>query len=198
MLHQFLTSLKLLIMLTLLTGIIYPIAITLLAQLTFHHKANGSILSKDDKLIGSELIGQHFNHPKYFWGRPSATSSYPYNAQDSSGSNFGPTNKTWIYSIKNRLSYLQSTNPNLQSSSQSHRVPIDLLTASGSGLDPHISIEAAQYQVPRIAKTRNLSETTIQDLILQAKQGHHYGSLLGTPRVHVLKLNLLLDALEHY
>ena len=172
--------------LTLLTGVAYPVLVTLVAQVTFPHMANGSLIERDGKLVGSELIGQYFDDPKYFWSRPSATTP-PYNGGASSGSNYGPTNPAQLQAVKERVAAIQKAH-----SGQSRNVPVDLVTASGSGLDPHISPEAADFQVPRIAKARNLSEDRLRQLVGQHVEGRSLG-FLGEPRVNVLALNMALD-----
>lgn len=184
---QIKSALLILILFTLLTGIIYPAVVTGIAQLFFHWRANGSLLTENSKLIGSKLIGQSFTDPKYFWGRPSATSPYPYNAENSGGSNMGPTNTVFLATIKKRVLDLQQADPqNLQA------IPVDLVTASASGLDPEISPLAAFYQVPRIAKARNKSELQIQQLVQQLIEPRFLG-IIGEPRVNVLQLNIALD-----
>jgi K+-transporting ATPase ATPase C chain len=183
-------ALVLFTLLTILTGVIYPLAVTGLAQLAFPHQANGSlILDQQGKPIGSELIGQAFSDPKYFWGRPSATSPYPYNAAASSGSNLGPTNPALVDIVKGKIQALRDADPGNKTP-----VPADLVTASGSGLDPHISPAAAEYQANRIASTRKIPAAEIRALIEQHTESRYWG-LLGEPRVNVLKLNLALDHL---
>jgi K+-transporting ATPase ATPase C chain len=181
-------ALTMLAMLTLLTGLVYPLAVTGLAQLLFPHQANGSLLLRDGKVIGSELIGQYFDEPKYFWGRPSATSPFPYNAAASGGSNLGPTNPVLIEGIRARVAALRAADPGNDA-----QVPVDLVTASGSGLDPHISPAAAQYQVKRVARARGLDEGTVKALMTKYTEERQFG-FLGERRVNVLKLNLALDA----
>ena len=173
--------------LTVVTGVAYPLLVTLLAQGLFSHQANGSVLEQDGKAIGSELIGQTFDDPRYFWGRPSATSPMGNNASSSTGSNLGPTNPAHLEAVKGRVEALRAAHPD-----QSGPVPVDLVTASASGLDPHISPAAAEYQVSRIAKARNLSAEQVRQLVAAHTQGRTLG-LLGEPRVNVLKLNLALD-----
>lgn len=181
----------LLLIFTLLTGLIYPFVVTCLAQLIFPWQANGSLLEQNGKCIGSLLIGQSFNEPQYFWGRPSATSPFPYNAANSSGSNLGPTNPNFLAAVKERVSHIQ------QSALQKNQlIPVDLVTTSGSGLDPEISPLAAFYQVPRVAKARHLPEQQINELVLQHIT-HRFFHLFGEPRINVLQLNLDLDKLRN-
>ena len=158
-----------------------------MAQVGFAHKANGSLVVVGDKIVGSELIGQAFDDPKYFWGRPSATSPYPYNAAASSGSNQGPRNPALADAVKDRIKALRDADPG-----NNAPVPVDLVTASGSGLDPHISVAAANYQAPRVAKTRGIPAQQLQVLIDQYTEGRTLG-VLGEPRVNVLGLNRALD-----
>jgi len=176
--------------LTVFTGLLYPYAITGLAQLLFPKQANGSLIYKDGKPIGSRLIGQPFDDPKYFWSRLSATSPVPYNAASSSGSNLGPTNPALFKAIQDRIDALHKADPD-----NKEPIPVDLATASGSGLDPHISPAAAQYQVKRIAKVRGMSESAVQSLIQKHTEGRFLG-LLGEPAVNVLELNLDLDGVK--
>ncbi len=187
---QMRTALILLIVLTVLTGLLYPLAVTGLAQLLFPTQANGSLIEHNNRVIGSRLIGQSFTSNAYFWGRPSATSPYPYNGEASSGSNSGPTNPSFLATVEDRIAQLKQASPQ-----NNNAIPVDLVTASGSGLDPDISPQAAFYQVARIAKTRNLSEKEIQSLIQQYTQHRTFG-LLGEPRINVLELNLALDHLR--
>ena len=184
-------ALTMLLLLTVLTGLVYPLAVTGLAQVFFSDQANGSLIMREGKVIGSKLIGQYFDKPEYFWGRPSATVSFPYNAAASGGSNLGPTNQALIEAVKARVAALRSADPGNDSP-----IPVDLVTASGSGLDPHISPAAALYQVKRVARTRDLERTTVQNLVAQHTEERQFG-LLGEPRVNVLRLNLALDALRH-
>jgi len=180
-------SLMSLLLFTILTGLIYPLAVTGLAQAIFPHQANGSILMKHGKAVGSELIGQQFEDPKYFWGRLSATGPYPYNSAASSGSNLGPNNPNLTVAVEARIKALQESEPG-----NTARIPVDLVTASGSGLDPHISIAAAEYQVTRVAKARKLDKTGVRTLIEKHTQVRWIG-MLGEPVVNVLELNLVLD-----
>jgi len=175
---------------TLLTGLAYPLAVTGMAQLIFPYQANGSLMQRDGKVIGSELIGQSFTDAKYFWGRPSATVPFPYNAAASSGSNLGPTNPTLEQAVMARIETLQSADPGNEAP-----IPVDLVTASASGLDPHISVAAALYQAPRVARERSLSEAQVHLLIAQYTEAPQFG-FLGEPRVNVLRLNLALDGLQ--
>lgn len=178
--------LVLFVLLTLLTGVAYPALITLIAQTVFHDQANGSVLERDGKPVGSALIGQTFDDPTYFWGRPSATGPMGYNSAASSGSNLGPTNPALLDTIKGRVAAIRAAHPD-----QTGPVPADLVTASASGLDPHISPATAEYQVARVAKARGLSEDRVRELIASNTEGRTFG-LLGEPRVNVLRLNLTL------
>ena len=180
-------SLMSLLLFTLLTGIIYPIVVTGIAQAVFPKQANGSIIVKDGKTVGSRLIGQQFDDPKYFWGRLSATGPYPYNGAASSGSNFGPSNPDLIAAVEGRIKALHEAAPD-----KTAKIPVDLVTASGSGLDPHISPAAAEYQVKRVAKARGLDEPAVRSLVAQHTQGRWLG-MIGEPVVTVLELNLALD-----
>jgi len=175
---------------TLLTGILYPIVITGIAQVIFPHQANGSLIVQNGQVVGSELIGQPFNDPRYFWGRLSATSPFPYNAAASTGSNLGPTNPALTEEVKARIAALNAADPKNYAP-----IPVDLVTASGSGLDPNISVAAALYQVPRVAKARGLSEEVVIALVEHSTQERQF-SLLGEPRVKVLDLNLALDEIK--
>ncbi len=173
-----------------LTGIIYPSLFTEFVQVIFPHQANGSLIIRNDEVEGSELIGQQFNQPKYFWGRPSATGNYPYNAAASSGSNLSAMNPDLIDNVQKRISYLNEVDP-----SKHIQIPVDLITSSGSGLDPHISLATAHYQAERVAKVREIPIEQVITLIDQNSEGRQFG-FLGEPRVNVLKLNLALDALK--
>ena len=175
--------------LTLVTGVAYPLVVTGIAKTAFAGQAAGSLIEKDGKTVGSELIGQNFSDPKNFWGRPSATSPMANNAANSGGSNQGPLNPALIDAVKSRIAALQAADPD-----NKQPVPVDLVTASASGLDPHISVAGAMYQASRVARVRNLPLTLVQTLIEQNTQGQSFG-FLGEPRVNVLKLNLaLVDA----
>ena len=180
-------ALILLVVLTVVTGVIYPVIVTVIAQVVFPHQANGSLIVRDGKVVGSTLIGQPFDDPKYFWGRPSATSPFPYNAASSSGSNLSPTNPALVKSVQERVDALRSADPG-----NTAPVPVDLVTASGSGLDPHISPAAALYQVNRVAKARKLQPDAVRALVDRHTEGRQWG-FLGEPRVNVLALNLALD-----
>ncbi len=183
-------ALMVFIALSLLLGIIYPLLVTGLAQLIFPVQANGSLMGREGKPIGSELIGQPFDDPKYFWGRLSATPDFPYNSASSSGSNLGPSNPALVEEVKARVEALQKADPGNKSS-----IPIDLVTSSGSGLDPHISPAAALYQASRVARVRGLSEERVRYLLDQFTEPRQWG-FLGEPRVNVLRLNLALDGLQ--
>ncbi len=185
-------------LLTLITGIIYPLIVTVIAQVAFPAQANGSLIMKDGQAIGSRLIGQSFDDPKYFWGRLSATSTHPYNAFDaqtltaSSGSNYGPLNPNLMKMVQARIDALKAVDPG-----NTQPIPVDLVTASGSGLDPQISPAAAAYQVARVARVRGLDLSAVQQLVAQYTEGRDLG-VLGEPRVNVLELNLALDAMQSH
>jgi K+-transporting ATPase ATPase C chain len=184
---MFRAALVSLAMFTLVTGLVYPVVVTGISQVVFPHKANGSLVVKDGKVVGSELIGQPFDDPKYFWSRPSATSPFGDNAGSSSGSNQSPTNPALVKSVQDRVDALRAADPG-----NNAPVPVDLVTASGSGLDPHISPAAALYQVRRVAKARGVGEDAVRQLVAQHTAGRQLG-ILGDPTVNVLELNLALD-----
>jgi potassium-transporting ATPase KdpC subunit len=197
MLKEIRPAILVLVLLTLITGLAYPLAMTAIAGVIFPKQAEGSLIEKDGKVIGSALIGQEFKDAKYFHGRPSATSApdpadatktvpAPYNAANSSGSNLGPTSKALNDRVKEDVDKLKAENSSMP-------VPIDLVTTSASGLDPDISPEAAQFQVPRVAKARNMPEERVSQLVAENTQGR-LGGVFGEPRVNVLALNLALDA----
>jgi K+-transporting ATPase ATPase C chain len=188
--EQFVISLRSLIVLSVLTGIIYPFAMTGLSQALFPKQANGSLIYKDGKPIGSALIGQPFDDPNYFWSRISATGPAAYNASNSSGSNLGPLNPALITNVQGRMDALHKADPDNKGS-----VPVDLVTSSASGLDPHITPAAAAYQVARVAHVRGLTLQQVLPLVEENTQGRLFG-LLGEPTVNVLQLNLALDALK--
>ena len=199
MLREIRPAIVVLLALTLITGLVYPLAMTGIAEVIFPRQAQGSLIERDGKVVGSELIGQLFTSDKYFHGRPSSTTApdpkdatktipAPYNAANSGGSNLGPSNKALIDRVQGDIDALKKENP-------SAPVPIDLVTTSASGLDPHISPEAALFQVPRIAKARNLPEDRIRQLVEETTEGRYLG-LLGEPRVNVLLLNLALDRMS--
>jgi len=183
-------ALVLFLLLTLLTGFIYPLLVTAIAQLLFAHQAAGSIVMRDGRAVGSQLIGQSFSDPRYFWSRPSATTPQPYNGTASTGSNLGPLNPQLTDAINTRIAALRAADP-----SNSAPVPIDLVTASASGLDPEMSLAAANYQAARVARARGLAPEQVQALIAQHTEGSLLG-VMGEPRVNVLELNLALDALK--
>jgi K+-transporting ATPase ATPase C chain len=199
MLREIRPAIVMILAMTVLTGLAYPLAMTGIAQVAFPNQANGSLVEKDGKVIGSALLGQNFTKPEYFHGRPSATTDTdpndssktvpaPYNAANSSGSNAGPTSKALIERVQADLDNLKAENPNVP-------IPIDLVTTSASGLDPDISPAAAMFQVPRVAKARNLDEAQLRQLV-QAQTEIRALGILGEPRVNVLKLNMALDALK--
>jgi len=190
MFAQLRPALVLIILMTVLTGVAYPLLVTGISQVGMPERANGSLIMRDAKPVGSALIGQPFGDPKHFWSRPSATSPYPYNASSSSGSNQGPTNPALTDAVAARIKALRDADPG-----NTAPVPVDLVTASASGLDPHISPAAAEYQVARVAKARSLDPARVRALVADATEGRQLG-FLGEPRVNVLKLNLALDALR--
>jgi K+-transporting ATPase ATPase C chain len=185
-----------LLLFTLITGVVYPLVVTGIAQVAFPHQANGSLMVINGKTYGSELIGQQFDAPKYFWGRLSATGDFPYNAFNaetltgSSGSNYGPLNPALFKAAQARIAALKAADP-----SNTAPIPVDLVTASGSGLDPQISVAAAMYQVPRVAAARGMSEAEVRSLVDEYTQGRQFG-FLGEARVNILELNLALDGIE--
>jgi K+-transporting ATPase ATPase C chain len=183
-------SLVCLVMMTIITGIVYPLVVTAIGALVFPYRSQGSLIVRDDKVVGSELIGQAFDSPKYFWSRPSATSPVPYNAGASSGSNLGPTNPKLVEAVQERVARLKAADPE-----NTLPVPADLVTASGSGLEVCISPAAAQYQVPRVARARGLTAAQVQQLVAQNTQGRQWG-FLGEPQTNVVTLNLALDELS--
>lgn len=183
-------ALVLFVVLSLITGLLYPLFVTGVAQTVFPQQANGSPIERDGRLVGSTLIGQAFTQPGRFWGRPSATSPEPYNAGASGGSNFGPSNPALAEAVKARIEALRAADPG-----NAAPVPVDLVTASASGLDPHISVAAARYQVARVARVRGLTPDAVSALVDRHTEGVSFG-FLGEPRVNVLALNLALDALR--
>ena len=176
---------------TILVGLIYPVVVTLCGQALFPKQANGSLITVNGKIMGSELIGQPFDDAKYFWSRPSATGPFSYNAGSSSGSNLGPTNPAQLDAVKGRVDALKKAHPDKADAP----VPMDLVTASGSGLDPHISPAAAEYQASRVARIRNIPLAKVEELIAENTQGSWLG-FIGDPGVNVVKLNLALDAIK--
>jgi len=176
-----------LLLFTVITGVIYPFLVTGIAQVAFPARANGSLVTRGGKTVGSELIGQPFSDPKYFWSRLSPTSPYPYNAGASTGSNLGPTNPALLDEVQGRLNDLRKAD-----STDVSPVPVDLVTSSSSGLDPDISVAAAMYQVPRVARSRGVREEAIRGFVEGSTRGRTFG-ILGEPRVNVLQLNLALD-----
>jgi potassium-transporting ATPase KdpC subunit len=187
MFGQLLPAVRMLVVLSILTGIVYPYLVTGIAQLAFPRAANGSLIVDNGKALGSSLVGQPFDDPKYFWSRPSATSPQPYNAAASSGSNQGPRNPALADAVASRIKALRDADPDNKAP-----VPVDLVTASGSGLDPDVSAAAAEYQIHRVAKARGIAEDKLHALIADNTTGRTFG-ILGEQRVNVLNLNLALD-----
>lgn len=186
MLKQLRTSVAMLLVMTLLTGVAYPLAVTLIARAAFPRQATGSMILVDGQPVGSELIGQSFALPEHFWGRPSATSGHAYNAVASGGSNLGPRNPELRATVAQRVANLRNGD------ASARRIPIDLVTASASGLDPHISPAAAEFQVERVAAARGVSAAAVREIVRRLSEGRQ-GGLWGEPRVNVLRLNLTLD-----
>lgn len=184
---EMIVALRVFVVLTILTGIVYPLAVTGLAQAVFPQQSNGSLIRQNGQVVGSSLIGRQYDDPDYFWGRPSATSPDPYNGASSSGSNLGPTNPTLMKAIQGRVDALMAADPG-----NDKPIPTDLATASGSGLDPHISVAAAEYQIPRIARLRGMKETDVRTLVSKNTQGPEFG-VFGERVVNVQELNLDLD-----
>jgi potassium-transporting ATPase KdpC subunit len=184
-------AISLFVLLTAVTGVFYPLAVTGIVKVAFPEAAAGSLIVKDGKAVGSSLIGQNFTDPKYFWGRPSATGPMPYNATASSGSNQGPLNPALLEAVKGRIDTQKAVDPD-----NKLPIPADLVNASASGLDPHISPEAAAFQVARVAKHRHVPVADLQTLVSQHTEGRQWG-IFGEPRVNVLELNIALDALRH-
>ena len=185
--EQFKPAILIFLILTVVTGIVYPLFVTGIAQVFFHDQANGSLIYRNNRPVGSTLIGQEFNDPKYFWGRISATSPVPFNAAASSGSNFGPSNPALIDAVKARIKALKDLDQD-----NTNSMPVDLVTSSASGLDPHISLAAAYYQVPRVARSRGLSQDVVKNIVKQHTAGRLLG-VIGEPVVNVLEANLALD-----
>lgn len=182
-------ALLMFLVLTVITGALYPLGVTGIAGLLFPNQVDGSLIRKEGEVVGSRLVGQLFDDPKYFWGRPSATGPFPYNASASSGSNLGPANDVLKKAVAERVAALKSADPE-----NTDPAPVDLVTASGSGLDPHITPASAEYQVGRVAKRRGLDEAVVRGLIAGQTEGPQFG-VLGEQRVHLLGLNLALDDL---
>ncbi len=180
-------AVSLFVVLTVVTGVVYPLAVTGVAKAAFPNQAAGSLIVQDGKTVGSSLIGQNFTDPKYFWGRPSATSPMAYNGQGSGGSNLGPLNPALTDAVKGRVDALRAADPGNKAA-----VPVDLVTTSASGLDPEISVAAAEYQVPRIARLRRLSPEVVEGIVARHTEGRLFG-LLGERRVNVLDMNLELQ-----
>ena len=187
---QFRPLIVIFVVLTAITGLAYPAVMTAFGQAVFHRQVNGSLIEVNGKVVGSELIGQQFDAPQYFWGRLSATSPNPYNAANSGGSNLGPTNPALADEVKGRIAALKDAGTDV-----SQPIPADLVTSSGSGLDPEISPAAAAYQIARVAKARHLNPSDVQALVDRYTKGRQFG-VFGEPRVNVLELNLALDGKE--
>jgi potassium-transporting ATPase KdpC subunit len=183
-------AIVLFVLLTLLTGIVYPLVVTIIARGAFPNQASGSLVVRDGRVLGSDLIGQSFSDPRHFWGRPSATTPQPYNGTASNASNLGPLNPALIDAVRGRVAALQAADPGNRTP-----IPVDLVTASASGLDPHISVAAANYQASRVARSRGVPVAKVEALIGAHTEGRLLG-FLGEPRVNVLELNLALDALK--
>jgi K+-transporting ATPase ATPase C chain len=188
--RHFRTAIIFLVVFTVITGVFYPLVVTGIAQVFFHHQANGSLITSNGEVTGSELIGQQFTDPAYFWGRLSATSPIPYNAASSLGSNYGTENPALQDEVQARIDALKAVDPE-----NNLPIPVDLVTSSGSGLDPDISIAAADYQIQRVARYRNLTVEQVSELVKRYTKGRQLG-ILGEPRVNVLQLNLALDNLK--
>ena len=188
--RQFRIAIIFLVVFTVITGVVYPLIVTGVAQALFHRQANGSLIVSNGEVAGSELIGQPFSDPAYFWGRLSATSPFPYNAASSSGSNYGPENPSLQDEVQARIDALKAVDPD-----NKLPIPVDLVTSSGSGLDPNISVAAANYQIDRVARYRNLTVDQVTALVKRFTIGRQFG-ILGEPRVNVLQLNLALDNLK--
>jgi K+-transporting ATPase ATPase C chain len=188
--HLIRPAILLLLLLTVLTGILYPLCITGFAQLLFPHEANGSLIVREGHPAGSALIGQPFEDPRFFWGRPSATRPFPYNSAASSGSNLGPSNPELTKAVRSRIAALRAADP-----ADPRPIPVDLVTASGSGLDPHISPAAALYQVRRVARARGLEERVVQGLVMAHLRDRDFG-ILGEPVVPIVELNMALETLR--
>jgi K+-transporting ATPase ATPase C chain len=190
MMRELRPALMVFLLLTIVTGVLYPGVVTLVARSFFADQASGSVIERDGRAVGSSLLGQPFSNPGYFWSRPSATGPQPYNGAVSSGSNQGPINPNLEAAVRDRIAALRAADPD-----NARPVPIDLVTASGSGLDPHISPAAAEYQVGRVARARGLDEAQVRALVQASTEGRMFG-VLGEARVNVLQLNLALDALQ--
>ena len=188
MLHELRAALLVFALLTLVTGVAYPLATLMIGRLAFSSEVEGSVLERDGRAVGSRLLGQPFSSPQYFWGRLSATGPMPYNGAASSGSNQGPLSPALRNAVAERIAALRRADPGIEAP-----VPVDLVTASASGLDPHISQAAAQYQIARVARARTLPASEVESLVREHTEGRTFG-VLGEPRVHVLELNLALDA----